>query len=56
LKSISPLMHSFRRGDFLGDRSSEKSTCDRPIQQRKTGRSPLQMLHDWQGDRFIPPS
>jgi hypothetical protein len=35
LKSISPLMHSFRRGDFLGDRSSEKSTCDRPIQQRK---------------------
>jgi hypothetical protein len=24
---------------ILGDRPSEKSTCDRPIQHRKTGRS-----------------
>jgi hypothetical protein len=46
-------------GFILGDRLLEK-TCDRPIQHRKIGRShslwlwwrsPLQMLHDWQGDR-----
>ncbi len=44
---------------LLGDYTPEK-ICDRPIKYRNTGRSqslllwrrsPLQMLHDWQGDR-----